>query len=156
MELVLFIGLPGAGKSTFFQARFRETHLRLSLDMLRTRHREAILFEACLRSKTRCVIDNTNPSRADRMRYIPLAKAAGFRVTGFYFRESLIACLERNRLRVGMQCIPDAGVRHAAARLEPPTFAEGFDELQVVTVQGKEFLVRPDETFHGETADEVR
>jgi hypothetical protein len=51
MQLVLFVGVQASGKSTFFRQRFAETHLRLSLDVLRTRHREAILFNACLEAK---------------------------------------------------------------------------------------------------------
>ncbi len=46
MELLLFIGGQASGKSTFYHQRFRDTHLRINLDMLRTRHREAILLKA--------------------------------------------------------------------------------------------------------------
>ncbi len=76
MEMILFIGGQAAGKSTFYQQCFRETHLRINLDMLRTRQREAILLEACLRMKQAFVVDNTNPTPEDRQRYIPLARAA--------------------------------------------------------------------------------
>ena len=80
MQLVLFIGVQASGKSTFYRQRFAESHLRLSLDMLRTRFREAILFDACLEAKQPMVIDNTNPSRQERARYILPAKAAGFEI----------------------------------------------------------------------------
>lgn len=143
MELVLFIGLPGAGKSTFYQERFRDTHLRLCLDMLRTRHREAILLEACLRSKTPFVVDNTNPTREDRFRYIPQAKAAGFHITGYYFAEPFAACWERNQRRIGRQVIPEAGLRGVAARLTLPSLAEGFDELHAVRIKEGIFIVEP-------------
>ncbi len=48
MLLAVFIGLQASGKSAFYQERFQHTHLRLSLDLLRTRHRERLLFEAGL------------------------------------------------------------------------------------------------------------
>ena len=44
MQLIVFIGLQGSGKSTFFGRRFAETHLRLNMDMLKTRHREECCF----------------------------------------------------------------------------------------------------------------
>jgi hypothetical protein len=47
MEAAIFIGIPAAGKTTFYRERFFETHMRLSLDMLRTRHREMLLMRAC-------------------------------------------------------------------------------------------------------------
>lgn len=62
MQLIIFTGLQASGKSTFYKEYFYKTHLRLNLDMLKTRHREKILFDACLESKSKCVIDNTNMS----------------------------------------------------------------------------------------------
>ncbi|QDU55829.1 hypothetical protein Pan181_20260 [Aeoliella mucimassa] len=41
MEVVVFIGLQASGKSTFYKQRFVDTHMRLNLDMLRTRYRDA-------------------------------------------------------------------------------------------------------------------
>ena len=48
------------------------------LDMLRTRNREAILVRACIEARQRFVVDNTNPTQADRARYVVPARAAGF------------------------------------------------------------------------------
>ncbi len=110
METILFIGGQAAGKSTFYQQRFRDTHLRINLDMLRTRHRETILLEACLRMKQPFVVDNTNPTRQDRQRYIPVAKAAGFQVIGYYFALRLEIALHRNAQREDQQRIPEKGV----------------------------------------------
>ena len=73
------MGIQGAGKSTFFKERFFDTHVRINLDMLKTRHREAILLDACIRAKQRFVVDNTNvrPSsvRAISCRPKPLVSA---------------------------------------------------------------------------------
>lgn len=54
MEAVIFVGLRGAGKTTFYQERLFATHLRLSLDMLKTRHRERRLLQACLDARQPC------------------------------------------------------------------------------------------------------
>lgn len=142
MELLLFIGGQASGKSTFYQQRFRDTHVRINLDMLRTRHRETILLEAGLRMKQPLVVDNTNPTVADRARYIAAAKAAGFRVAGYYFALRLETALQRNAQREGRQRIPDKGVLTTYRRLQRPTWVEGFDALHYVrAVDGERFIV---------------
>lgn len=134
MEAVLLIGIQATGKSSFFRERMFATHVRLNLDMLRTRHREAILLRACIDGKTRFVVDNTNPTREERRRYIEPARAAGYSVVGYYFQSSLEPALERNARREGKERVPDAGVRGAYGRLELPSRSEGFDELYYVSV----------------------
>jgi predicted kinase len=64
MNGIIFIGLQGSGKSTFFLQQFYKTHIRLSMDMLRTRYREKLLFQACLTAKQPVVMDNTKPPAA--------------------------------------------------------------------------------------------
>ena len=77
MEAVIFVGLQGAGKSTFYRERFFATHLRINLDMLKTRHREGRFLQACIETRQPFVVDNTNPTRAERQVYIEAAKQAG-------------------------------------------------------------------------------
>ena len=89
METVIFMGLQASGKSSFYREKFIDTHIRLNLDMLKTPHREQILFNACLTAKQPVVIDNTNPAISDRQRYIPFAKKHRFSVTGYYFHSNL-------------------------------------------------------------------
>jgi predicted kinase len=60
MQAILLVGLQGSGKSTFWAQRFRDTHVRLNLDMLNTRARFDVLRHACLAAKQRFVVDNTN------------------------------------------------------------------------------------------------
>ncbi len=86
MEALLFIGLQAAGKSTFYRERFFTTHVRISLDLLRTRHRELRFAELCAETRQPFGVDNTNPTRVERQVYIDLAKQAGFRVIGYYFQ----------------------------------------------------------------------
>jgi len=142
MELILLIGVQGSGKTTFYRERFFDTHVRISRDMVKTRHRERVLVDACLAAKQAFVVDNTNALKATRAEYIALAKAAGFRVTGYYLRTDLRAALERNSRRTAGQAIPPAGVASTFKRLEPPSMSEGFDELRLVDiVDGQGFIV---------------
>jgi predicted kinase len=141
---VILIGIPAAGKSTFYRQRYFETHLRLSLDQLKTRQREQIILEACLAARQPFVSDNTNATRQVRARFIEAAKAAGFRVVGYYLSSKLEDALRRNRLREGKGQIPDAGVRGIAGRLELPEREEGFDELWYVKMDAAGgFVVAP-------------
>src|ERR1700732_3621890 len=68
MEAIIFIGIQGAGKSTFYRERFFDTHVRINLDMLRTRKREEQLLAACLDAGQSFVVDNTNPQASDPAR----------------------------------------------------------------------------------------
>ena len=136
MEAVILIGIQGTGKSTFCRERFFSTHVRLSLDMLKTRHRETLLFKACLDAKQPLVIDNTNVCAAERASYIADARAAGFKVTGYYFRSAPGEALERNEQRGGKQRIAARGVLGTFKRLELPRREEGFDDLYYVRIKG--------------------
>ncbi len=66
MEAVIFCGIQASGKTTFYLERFFRTHIRLNLDMLKTRHRERVMLDACLETGQRFVVDNTTPTAQDR------------------------------------------------------------------------------------------
>lgn len=141
MEAIVFTGIQGSGKTTFYREHFFHTHVRISLDMLRTRHRERILLEACLLAQQPFVVDNTNVLAAERAVYIEAAKRARFRVLGYFFPSDLRAAIARNKGRSGKQAIPAPGVIGAYKRLEAPTYAEGYDQLYSVRIEGARFVV---------------
>lgn len=141
MEAVIFIGIPATGKSRFFKERFVDTHIRINLDMLKTRHREEILFKACLEGKAKVVIDNTNVTLADRQRYIQPAKKAGFKITGYFFQSRLELALYHNSLRSGGFRVQDVGVHDMSKRLQIPAIIEGFDELFFVSHEENSMVV---------------
>ena len=148
MQAVILIGVQASGKSTFYRERFFNTHIRISLDMLKTRHREKVLLDACFLAKQSFVVDNTNPTVEDRKRYIVPAKEAKFEVVGYYFDSKINASLERNQFRSGEQHIPDIGIRSTYYKLQIPTLVEGFDELYYVKIGSQgQFMV---EEWHNE------
>jgi predicted kinase len=144
MEAILFIGIQAVGKSTFYKERFFATHVRINLDMLKTRHRELLLLQACIAARQPFVVDNTNIFKRDRARYIEAAKPAGFRIVGYYFQSRLQDALQRNRQRTGVAQIPEKGVMAKYQRLEIPSYCEGFDRLYYVEIDPatSQFLVR--------------
>ena len=150
MEAVIFIGLQAAGKSSFYKERFFDTHVRINLDMLKTRHREILLLRACLTMQQRFVVDNTNPTLAERARYISPARSAGFRIIGYYFQSKVQDCLARNERREPWARVPAKAIAGTYTKLQLPSLAEGFDALHYVrTDDGGRFLVEG-------WADEVR
>jgi predicted kinase len=142
VEAVIFVGLQGAGKSTFYRERFFTTHLRINLDMLKTRHRERRFLQACVETRQPFVVDNTNPTRSERQVYIEAAKPAGFRVIGYYFQSKVEDCQRRNAQRPLDQQIPLSGILGAAGRMQIPSGDEGFDERYYVRIdESNQFVV---------------
>jgi len=141
MEAVIFVGIQGSGKSTFFRDRFFDTHVRINLDMLRTRHREKIFFEATLEAKQKFVLDNTNLTREEREKYIAKAKTYSFKIIGYYFQTNLEKAIEQNNRRGGKAKIPEKGLLNAFKRLQIPQFDEGFDELFYVSIDSENQFV---------------
>jgi predicted kinase len=129
MEAIVLCGVQGSGKTTLYRDRFLATHVRVSMDLLRTRHREAAFLALCLETRQPFVVDNTNPTPADRRRYVALAREAGFHVVGYLVEVEPAEALGRNAERSGRERIPVSGVVGTARRLLRPTLEEGFDEL---------------------------
>jgi predicted kinase len=140
MQAIIFIGIQGAGKSTFYREYFLDTHIRINLDMLKTRHREKLIFQACLDAKQRFVIDNTNPTVEDRKKYIIPAKSQGFQILAYYFNSNLADCKQRNSQRSGKKVIPLVGILSTYKKLVLPSYTEGFDAIYSVKT-------RPDFSF---------
>jgi predicted kinase len=147
--VVLAIGLPGSGKSSWFK---RHNIRPLSSDLLRellfddaTEQRFQDLVFSNLRSmlKARLVarrpvnyVDATNLTPHDRHSWIKLAKDYGYDVQGLYFDVPVDVCLERNQKRE--RVVAEDIMRKMAAKLKAPTFEEGFSKITVVRVKQKE------------------
>jgi AAA domain len=128
MEAVIFCGVQGSGKTTLYRDRFLETHARVSMDLLRTRAREAAFLQVCLETGQPFVVDNTNPTTADRRRYVEPARAAGFHVIGYLIEADAPRSVNA----------PAWAGRATAGRLVRPAPEEGFDELwHAVPVHGE-------------------
>jgi hypothetical protein len=118
MEAIVLCGLQGSGKTTLYRDRFAATHEHVSLDVLRSRPREAALLAACLEERRPFVVDNTNPTPAERRRYVEPAREAGFKVIGY-----LVEGDGRS------EHVGPATVGMTARRFVRPVPEEGFDEL---------------------------
>ncbi len=136
----IMMGIQGSGKSTFC-AKFLPDVTRINLDTLHTRNKESLLIAECQSKGVDYVVDNTNPTREDRARYILPAKNAGYHVVGYFMQSRLQDCIQRNDLREGKAKIPSKAIAMTSNKLEMPSRTEGFDELYFVTNDGKTMSV---------------
>jgi predicted kinase len=146
-ELVILIGLPGAGKSSFYRDRFAATHVHVSKDLMRNRRnrqtRQLALIDEALATGRSVVVDNVNATAADRAALIDAAQRRNGAVIGYVFTTSAPECSRRNRNRAGRERVPEVAIRAATKRFEWPTPAEGFDRLERVRADAGHFEVVP-------------
>jgi predicted kinase len=147
--VILAIGLPGSGKSSWFK---RHKITPLSSDLLRallfddpTEQRFQDLIFSNLRSmlKARLIarrplnyVDATNLTPHERHSWIKLAQDYGYEVEAVFFDVPLEVCLERNQRR--QRVVGEDVMRRMSAKLRPPTFEEGFAKITMVKVKKKE------------------
>ena len=136
MELVVLVGLPGSGKSTYYFSHFAETHEHISKDLMKSarqkgmRQRERI--EKALREGRSVVVDNTNATPEIRAELVQLGKAHGATVIACYFDTPVAEAVTRNRQREGRAKVPDVAIYVMKHKLKPPASEEGFDEVRVI------------------------
>ena len=150
VEIVVLIGLPGAGKSYFYRQRFAETHVHVSKDLAppgRTAERwQRDTIDRALAEGRSVVVDNTHPTVKDRAAIIAPARARGARVIGYFFDVTTRQAVARNNERTGKAKVPAVAIFVTAKKMERPRREEGFDELYVVTLTpDRAFAVRASE-----------
>lgn len=145
--VVLAIGLPGSGKTTWFR---RRGVTPLSSDLLRNilfddveEQRYQGLVFSTLRSLLRArliarmpwnYVDATNLSIHERRQWIKMAKSFGYEVQAVFFDVPLEVCLDRNRQRD--RSVSEEVMRKMAEKLKAPAFEEGFAKITMVRVKG--------------------
>ena len=135
-EVVVLVGLPGAGKSTFARARF-PAHDYISKDAFppgarNKQTRQDAALRAALAAGRPALVDNTNVTLADRAAIIAIAREYGARVVGYYLDVPIREAIARNDKREGRAKVPKVAIFTSARRLVPPTLAEGFEELHTI------------------------
>jgi len=146
-ELVILIGLPAAGKTSFYRARFAPTHVHVSKDLMPNRRdrqaRQLAQIDDALASGRAVVVDNVNATAADRAALIEAGRRRGVAVLGYFLDVPRAECLQRNRTRPETDRVPAVAVHAAAKRFQPVGRDEGFDQLYRVEVATGRFRVTP-------------
>lgn len=132
MELMILSGIQCSGKSTLYQQQMGNTHVRINLDTLKTRTREMALFSSLIEERRRVVIDNTNPTRQDRAKYICAAKHVNYRVVGIQLDVPISMAVARNLARHNQVKIPDGIIQSTFRKMQPLSLSEGFDEIVII------------------------
>jgi predicted kinase len=133
-EVAILVGLPGAGKSTFYRERLAATHRHVSKDLLRNASNKQVRQDALVRetlnARHSVAVDNTNVSPAERATVITIARELGARVVGHYIEATTREAVARNERREGKGGrVPKVAIFTCAKRLVPPSLDEGFDAL---------------------------
>jgi predicted kinase len=142
MEMILLIGIPASGKSSFYKTHLFQKYMRISLDLYRNRNRQMQFLTLALSLQQCIAVDNTNVTSEDRATYISMARERGYNVIGYYFQSELSSCIERNAHREGKERINTAGVISKYKNLQLPQIEEGFNRLHYVTIENGVFTVK--------------
>jgi predicted kinase len=139
LELIVFVGLQGSGKTTWYHEHFAATHVHVSKDLMpnaRNRDtRQQSQIEEALAGGRSVVVDNTNPTLDSRAPLIALGHRHGARVIAVYFEAHVPTSLMRNRARAGKARVPDVAIFRTKKQLVPPSPEEGFDEIRIIPAQ---------------------
>jgi predicted kinase len=145
MRLVVLVGLPASGKSTYLQQAgtrgLSSDAVRLWLvddetdqtihDRVFQTVRYLLRHRLALRRPV-TYIDATNLTPAERAPYIGIGKSYGCEIEAVFFDVPLDVCRARNAGRT--RVVPDEALVKLAERLVPPTVEEGFDRVTVISL----------------------
>jgi predicted kinase len=135
-ELIIFVGLQAAGKSTYYREHFAATHVHVSKDLMKKSRRkdprQDRMIGDALSAGRSVVVDNTNATPAARAPLIAIGRRHGARVVAYFFETTVKDAIARNHLREGKARVPDVAIYITARKLVPPSFEEDFDEVRVI------------------------
>jgi predicted kinase len=141
-RIVITVGLPGSGKSTYLKRRgvnaISSDEIRhLIADDSEDQSVHAQVF-ATIRYLIRqriavgravTYVDATHLTRWERRPYVRLARKYGCQVEAIFFNVPVETCVRRNRRRG--RVVPEEVIRAMAELMEPPTVGEGLARILI-------------------------
>ncbi len=142
-EVVIFVGAPASGKSTFWQNHLA-SYVRVNRDTLKTIPKCVSALESALKDGKSCVVDNTNPTPEARKVFIDVAKKQGVPVRCFWFNVSKEMAIHMDKQRRENSArthlskhVGKIPIYKFLKEFKMPTTTEGFDEVKEVCFVGK-------------------
>ncbi|OBT46568.1 hypothetical protein VE00_01861 [Pseudogymnoascus sp. WSF 3629] len=143
LEIVLFVGSPGSGKSTFYHTHLPPPYVRINQDLLKTRDKCLKAARARLEEGVSVVIDNTNPDEATRKYWVDLAREVGVGIRCVHFvteggvcrHNDVVRALNREMNPEKRTILPNIAFTSFNSKYRPPTLQEGFKEVTEVKFQ---------------------
>jgi predicted kinase len=141
MEIIILMGLQASGKSLFYRTHFAATHEHVSKDLLiKSKNKSKVQIQAesierAFQEQRSVFVDNTNATIQDRLSLIDLGRRYEATIIGYYFESDVSSSRIRNKQREGKAQVPERAIFITAHKLEPPSYAEGFDALYYVHIE---------------------
>lgn len=136
-EMIILVGCPGSGKSTFAKTYFKE-YVYINQDKLKTKNKCLKLCQQSLENNKSVVIDNTNPDKKIRKQYIDIAKSFNYSIKCFYMNvdKNLGKHMNYYRFKRGKgikhKLVPDIVYNVYFKKYEEPKLDEGFDQIKKI------------------------
>lgn len=153
-EMIVFVGPPGAGKSTFWNNHLSD-YVRVNNDTLKTKEKCMKVARQALSDGKSCVIDNTNPDPTTRARYTSIAEEAGVPCRAFYFNIDKPVSMHNNLQRKSNPArkhfskkVGDVIIHTFYKKCQVPTTSEGFSEVKTISFVPGPFLNDEDEEIY--------
>ncbi|KAG8953997.1 hypothetical protein FRC04_000981 [Tulasnella sp. 424] len=152
-EIVLFVGYPAAGKTSFYKRHFAPAgYVHVNQDTLKTKPKCLAAVREAIANGQSCVVDNTNRDLATRADYHKIARERNVSIRAFVWNVTLDLAWHINLYRAHF--LSDDVKANEATRemlgygvftqyqnaFQPPTIEEGFSEVKTINwiFQGSE------------------
>lgn len=134
-SVIVFTGFPGSGKSTFYGKHFKDSHVHINQDKLKTNEKCIKEIKESLSKSRKVVVDKTNPDINSRKIYIDIAKQFNVSVCSYNFITEKDTCLHNNYFRsetTNIKPVPKIAYNIYESKFTSPETSEGFEEVMDV------------------------
>ena len=141
-RIVITVGLPGSGKSTYLKRRGVNAissdeirHLIADDSEDQSVHAQVfatiryLIRQRIAAGRVVTYVDATHLTRWERRPYVRLARKYGCEVEAIFFDVPVETCVRRNRRRG--RVVPEEVIRAMAELMEPPTVGEGLARILI-------------------------